>query len=301
MYKALALVAALSIAPAAAQAASPRDGLLVSPTWLAAHATDKNLVILQAGDLAEYQAKHVPGARFVAQDALSVTGPAPGNLVLEMPAPEDLRARLEKLGVSNDSKVVVVYGKDRLPAATRVLFTLETAGLKAPVLLDGGLVEWERSGHATTDAAASAEPGKLAPLKIRSRIVDAAFVDAHRNKPGFKVIDARAATFYDGSQAGGSRAQPQPAGHIAGAASVPFTTVMTPNATIKSADELMAMFRAAGVKPGDEVITYCHVGQQASAVAFAAETLGIMVLLYDGSYQDWSQRSLAVEGPVAAK
>ena len=57
------------------------------------------------------------------------------------------------------------------------------------------------------------------------------------------------------------------------------------------------MFRAAGVKPGDTIIGYCHIGQQATAMLFAARTLGYNVLLYDGSFTEWQKKDLPVENP----
>jgi thiosulfate/3-mercaptopyruvate sulfurtransferase len=63
---------------------------------------------------------------------------------------------------------------------------------------------------------------------------------------------------------------------------------------LKSADEIRAAFAKAGVKPDDTVITYCHIGQQATATLFAARTLGYKVLFYDGSFEDWSRRDLPV-------
>ena len=49
------------------------------------------------------------------------------------------------------------------------------------------------------------------------------------------------------------------------------------------------------------VITYCHIGQQATATLFAARTLGYSVMLYDGSFEDWSRRDLPVDNPSAPK
>ena len=54
-------------------------------------------------------------------------------------------------------------------------------------------------------------------------------------------------------------------------------------------DELRALFTAAGVKPGDTVVAYCHIGQQATATIFGARLLGFPVLLYDGSFEEWSR------------
>ena len=79
-------------------------------------------------------------------------------------------------------------------------------------------------------------------------------------------------------------------GHIAGAKSLPFSEVTDDNGRLKSADQLTSLFTKAGVGPKDTVVAYCHIGQQATAVLFAARTLGHPVLLYDGSFQDWAGR-----------
>ena len=64
---------------------------------------------------------------------------------------------------------------------------------------------------------------------------------------------------------------------------------------LKPAADIAAVFTKAGVKPGDTVIGYCHIGQQATAMLFAARSLGYKVVLYDGSFEDWSKRDLPVE------
>ena len=67
--------------------------------------------------------------------------------MLELPDTADLRARLEKLGISDDSHIVVIGGEDWVSPATRVVFTLEAAGLGARTqLLDGGSKAWKRAG-----------------------------------------------------------------------------------------------------------------------------------------------------------
>lgn len=107
-------------------------------------------------------------------------------------------------------------------------------------------------------------------------------------KPGIAVVDGRSASFYDGVQTGQGMHAPHKTGHIAGATSIPFTEVTGDDLKLKSRAELEALFTKAGVKPGDTVVGYCHVGQQATGMLFAARTLGHKVLLYDGSMEDWS-------------
>jgi thiosulfate/3-mercaptopyruvate sulfurtransferase len=284
----LLLVAALAMAPA-----DPRDEMLVTPAWLAQHLSDSNLVLLHVGEKAEYDARHIPGARFVtARDVSS----SEAGLTLEMSAPDKLRSQLSALGISDDSRVVVYYGKDWVSPSTRIVFTLLYAGLTRVSLLDGGMEAWTKEGHQVTDAAAPPRTGALSPITPTPLVVDAAFVQSHVNAPGFAVVDARDAEFYSGAKVGGPQDH-RKAGHIAGARSVPFTSVMTEDLKLKSKDELTAAFTKAGVQPGDTVITYCHIGQQATATLFAARALGHPVLLYDGSFEDWARRDLPVDNP----
>jgi thiosulfate/3-mercaptopyruvate sulfurtransferase len=75
---------------------------------------------------------------------------------------------------------------------------------------------------------------------------------------------------------------------VAGALSVPYRETADEHTMLRSPAELTALFTKAGVKPGDAVIGYCHIGQQATAMLFAARRLGHPVRLYDGSFEDWS-------------
>jgi thiosulfate/3-mercaptopyruvate sulfurtransferase len=275
-------------------AADPRAALLVSPAWLADRLKDPDLVLLHVGDRAEYDRAHIPGARLVSQDDLAVSthDHATGaGLSLELPTPDSLRARLARLGISDRSRVVVYYGNDWISPATRVVFTLDHAGLGARTsLLDGGMPAWVAEQRATTSEVPARTVGALSPLRTKSLVVDAAWVRA-RGAANVRLVDGRAAVFYDGVEAGGPRK-----GHIPGARSIPYTEVTGADLRFKSAAELSALFRKAGIAPGDTVVAYCHIGQQGTAVLFAARTLGHPVLLYDGSFQEWSRRA---ELPVA--
>src|SRR5690606_42151025 len=81
------------------------------------------------------------------------------------------------------------------------------------------------------------------------------------------------------------------AGRLPGARSLPYSTVADSTGRFLADAALTELFRAAGVGRGDRVVVYCHIGQQATAVFFAARLLGYDVRLYDGSFQDWSKHT----------
>lgn len=287
---ALVVMSAMIPTSTRAQGADPRAGLIVSSEWLGSHLNDPNLVLLHVGDRREYDEAHIPGARYVSLDDIADSEhEKPGGLMLQMPAAESLRNRLSSLGISNDSRVIVYFGNDWVTPATRVVFTLDYAGLgDRTSLLDGGMQTWKGENRPLTKEIPASKKGTLAALKTKPIIVDAAWVKSNVGKNGISVVDGRAAAFYDGVQTGRGMTAPHKTGHIAGAKSVPFTEITDKTLKLRSRDELAAVFAKAGVKPGDTVVGYCHIGQQATGMLFAARALGHKVLLYDGSFEDWS-------------
>jgi thiosulfate/3-mercaptopyruvate sulfurtransferase len=291
-----ALTLAVTAAPLVAQQ-SAREHLLVTPKWVAAHLNDANLVLLQVGDKAKYDTQHIAGARYV---MFSDIGPVDSatKLSLEIPRDDSLRARLARLGISDNSRIVVYADSGRYSQATRVILTLDYAGLGASTsLLDGGMLGWVKSGNPTTTAPTPEKIGTLSPLKTRRAVVSGEFVRDNLGKPGIAVIDARTSNYYDGTSEGGPT-DARKKGHIPGALTVPFSSLYTDANELRTPEELQRIFSAAGVKPGDRIVGYCHIGQQATAMLFAARTLGHEVLLYDGSFEDWARRGWPVEvGP----
>jgi thiosulfate/3-mercaptopyruvate sulfurtransferase len=291
-HLAVALVfSALAASPLVA-AETPREAMLISVEALAKKISDPDLVLLHVGPPAGYERGHLPGARLVRLSDL-VT---PTNFdVLAMKA---LRQQFARLGIANTSRIVVYAADGWLSPATRVVFTLHHGGHGARTrFLDGGQDAWVRAGHALmTDVLPIPEP-ILAIHDTPPLVVDADFVLAHRSTPGFVLVDARNAEFYSGEKQGGRPDSPHRAGHIAGAVSIPFGSVFDDKLQLLPDDRLREVFTRAGVKPGDTIVAYCHIGQQATAVLLAAKALGHDVRLYDGSFEQWSSRP---ELPVVA-
>jgi thiosulfate/3-mercaptopyruvate sulfurtransferase len=267
-----------------AHAAAGGD-LLVETEWLASKLADRQLVVLHVGNRAGYDKAHIPGARPITEeDVARPHDMARGDLMLELPEPASLRARFESLGVSDDSVIVVYAGAGTpLQSATRIVLTLDYLGLGGQTsLLNGGLAAWQRAGLDTTTAAPKVAPGRLRERPVSPVVVDAAFVQSLGGRARHVLVDARAPVFYNGTEPTfGKR------GHIPKAINIPFSSISDARGLISPTD-LEKTFDAAGIRPGDTVVAYCHVGQQATAVVLAARLLGFSVLLYDGAFQDWA-------------
>jgi thiosulfate/3-mercaptopyruvate sulfurtransferase len=284
-------VLAAFIGTATAAIAAPSCGghggpatLLVSTGWLAAHLRDPKLVVVAVGDRAEYDRAHIPGAAFLRYQDLSSRVSA---LTLELPPMNELAETFGALGVSSDSRIVVyVGGGGRTIQATRALLTLDAMGLGAQSsLLDGGMAVWQSEGRPVSAEAPTVRRGAISPCPQTDVIVDSAYVASHLSRgDGVAIVDARAPEFYTGqSTSPGKRA-----GHIPGAANLPFSTFVDPQGKLLPAATLREMFQHAGIRPGDRVVSYCHIGLQATMVYFTARYLGYEARLYDGSWEDWS-------------
>lgn len=270
-------------APAQSSRTARAIPFIVSPSWVAERLGNAPLVMLHVGDKAEYEGTHIPGAQFI---AFTEVGIERDGLTLEMPPVEKLRTLFEQAGVSDTSLIVVYFGRDWVTATTRVFLTLEYLGLgDRTAILDGGLPAWRAEGHPITATTWSAAPGSVTPRVRSDVIVGAAYVRASLDTPSVTILDARTPDYYTGENDGRGR-YPRP-GHIAGAGNVPFSSLVDDRNRFKDPAVLRTMLRDAGADSGDQVVTYCHIGQQGSLLYFVARSLGYDVRLYDGSFQEW--------------
>lgn len=268
-----------------AQSTPAAAPMTVTADWLDKNLSDPKLVLLHIGQRPEYDAGHIAGAAFISLQDISAPQGADG-LSLELPTADQLKPTLEKLGISNDSRIVLYFGKDWVSPTTRVYYTLDVFGLgNSTSILDGGMPAWTASGKTLSKDIPVKKAGSVKLEKNERLVASADWLKASLKKDDVKVIDARNTNFYDGSNAGN---MPR-AGHIAGAKNIPFNTITDETNKLKDDATLRKMFADAGVKPYDNVVTYCHIGQQGTLDYFAAKKLGYKVALYDGSYQEWSR------------
>ncbi len=284
----------------AAVAGQVRSEMLVSTAWLARHLTNPAVVVLDIGvNRAEYDAGHVPGARFVSLRELAVSR---NGVPVELPPVADLKRVFEQAGVGDKTRVIL-YGDMLGLAAARAYFTLDYLGHgDRAALLDGGLEKWKADKRPLSTGATPVQPAVFTPRVRPELVVYLADVrnlswEAANEKPApVTLLDARPPAEYTGEE--GRNGIPR-AGHIPGALSLYWmdTLESKENPEFLPPHDLRRVFEKAGVS-GRRMVTYCVSGMQASHLYFTAKYLGYDVALYDGSFSEWSNTP---EMPVTRK
>lgn len=284
--------AAVSAAPNARAAnAAP---MLVSTEWAAQHANDRGLVLLHVGTKAQYDSGHVAGSRFVSLEEIAIPM-QPGALSLQMASVEQLTAWAARNGIGNSSRVIVIPHDANLQSATRVFFTLAYLGIGDNAsLMDGGYQAWKREARAVSTTAPSAAAAVPFTPQVRPELIaQVGQVETATQDQSRHIIDARLTRFFNGDGGG----FPRP-GHIPSAVNIPISSVSL-NGYLRSPAELQALFDAQKVGSSKPVITYCHIGQQATLLWFVATLIGRDARMYDGSFQEWSGSTRPIVGPPA--
>ena len=266
------------------------NSLLVSTEGLARRLNDPRTVIIHVGrDRTSYDAGHIPGARFL---ALSSIVTEQGGVPNELPPAEQLESTFEALGVSDNSRVVL-YGDLAGLAAARAFFTLDYLGKTDAALLDGGLERWRSENHPVSTEAPSVQPGSLTARVRRDIVVDADWVrERLGNDSTIVLVDARPPAEFSGQTPGDGITRP---GHIPGAHSIFWRTALVSDQDLRlrSPEVLHASYTLADAAFGDTIVAYCRTGVQASHAYYVARYLKRPVVMYDGSFIDWSRRGEA--------
>mgnify|MGYP003649735171 CR=1 FL=1 len=178
---------------------------LVSTDWLAQHLKDPDLRILDASwylpdagrdPKAEYDAAHIPGARFFDIDDIS---DARSDLPHMAPPIEKFMSRLRAMGVG-DGHQVVVYDGAGLMSAARVWWLFRLMGQENVAVLDGGLPKWQAEGRETEDMPPVPRDRHMT-VRFQNQLVRDVTQVAHASKLGDpQIVDARAAARFRGAQ-----------------------------------------------------------------------------------------------------
>ncbi len=263
---------------------------LVSTDWLAENLKAPELRLIDASWYmpadnrdcrAEYERAHIPGARFVDIDEVADLR---SSLPHMLPPVEKFMSRMRALGIG-DGHQVVVYDTAGIFSAPRVWWMFKYFGQDNVAVLDGGLPKWKSENRPVTDQKPTIRDRHMITDIRHDLVRDVTQVAASAKLGDYTIIDARSAARFKGET-------PEPreglaSGHIPNSRNVPFGEVLTPEGTIKSNDELRAVFEAAGVDLTKPAITSCGSGVTAAILGLALTRLGVEFSLYDGSWSEW--------------
>lgn len=270
---------------------------MISTDDLAQRLGDPRLKIIDAtwrldgtGARGPFTQARIPGAVFFDIDAIAdLASPLPHML----PTPEAFAGAVSAFGIGSDDEVVV-YDQAGLFSAPRVWWTFRVFGHDQVSVLDGGLPKWVSENRPV-------EVGQPAAVKLahfisefRPGLVRASDRILPDVAGGRQLLDARPAARFQGEAP-----EPRPGlrrGHVPGARNLPFPQVLTADGTLKSREDLAAVFEAAGIDLSEQITTTCGSGLTAAILALAAARAGNSdVAVYDGSWAEWG----ASDAPIA--
>lgn len=233
----------------------------------------------------EYLAGHIPGAVYADLDR-DLSGPVTGSSGRHpLPDPDAFKAMLQRLGIDNDTQVVV-YDDASGAVAARLWWLLRWVGHTRVAVLDGGFRAWVAANgpletdvpqYPATEMAVSPDPGLVA----HSDEIEAALEqggDPH-------LVDARGRARFEGVE--------EPidavAGHIPKALNFPFADNLDEDGAWKPPQQLKALW--AGLFGSDSPPPFavmCGSGVTACHLALSAEIAGLPApRVYVGSWSEW--------------
>jgi len=261
--------------------------VLVETDWVAEHLSDDSIRIVEVDENpALYAEAHIPGAiGFDWKKDLQ------DQVKRDFLGPEDFGALFGSRGISSDH-TIVLYGDRNNWFAAYTYWYLRYYGHDKMFLVNGPREKWIAEGRETTsdvpsypEATFTAQPGDESIRSKREEVLS-------KLNSETRLVDVRSPQEYSGeliAMAGYEQEGAQRAGHIPGAASVPWAQAVREDGTFKSADELQELYEGKGVLNGNPIIAYCRIGERSAHTWFVLhELLGHHdVKNYDGSWTEW--------------
>ena len=283
--------------PAIARKGYAHPESLVSTEWLAGNLADDSLRILESDeDVLLYETGHIPGAQKIDWH-IDLNDSVQRDYVSK----EEFEKLLRSKGI-DESKTVIFYGDKNNWWAAYAYWVFQLFGFTNAKLLDGGRIKWEQEGREMTTEVPTFPPTSYRAKDRDDERIRAFFHQVREHSEGGRpLVDVRSPDEFSGvkthmadyPQEGTLRG-----GHIRGAKSVPWARAANSDGTFRPAAELRAIYEEEqGLKPGDDVVAYCRIGERSSHTWFVlTHLLGYRkVRNYDGSWTEWGN---AVRAPI---
>ncbi len=264
---------------------------IVTTQWAAENLNNANIRFVEVDvDTTQYDQGHLRGAvAFNWQTQLQ------DQVRRDIISQEDFGALLSKAGVGPDTHVVL-YGDNNNWFAAYAFWLFKYYGHENVSLINGGRKKWVDEGREfVTDVASYPVTNYVVTNVNPDYRADRDYIKARLDKispNGFGLVDVRSVAEYVGDVIAppGMSETAQRAGHIPGAANIPWAQAVAEDGTFKSREELEALYGNRGITgSNNEIVTYCRIGERSSHTWVALKyILGYEnVRNYDGSWTEW--------------
>jgi len=264
--------------------------VLVSTQWVADHLGDPTIRLVESDeDVLLYETGHIPGA--VKIDWVADLNDAVTRDYVDAARFQQL---LRDRGIDDDT-TIVFYGDKNNWWATYAFWVFRLFGIERLRVMDGGRLRWVEEGRPLAMERPHHAPGRITVHKRDDGRIRAFRDQVTRHvKAGRPLVDVRSPEEFRGERLHMPEYPNEGAlrgGHIPGARSIPWGRAVSPEThTFRPAAELRAIYlEENGLKPGDDVVVYCRIGERSSHSWFALTyLLGFeRVANYDGSWTEW--------------
>jgi len=269
--------------------------VLVSTEWVAQHANDDNVRIVESDeDILLYELGHVAGSVKIDwhEDLQDVTD-------RDFIDSDGFNQLMSRLGIERDTMVVFYGDKNNWWAAYAYWF-MKYMGHENVKIMDGGRRKWEDESREMTRTVPQIQPTEYSGAQVRPELrayrddvlKHIGYEGRKQTGKGGPLVDVRSPGEFSGDllhmpdypQEGALRG-----GHIPGAANIPWAKAVADDGTFKPANELKELYEGQGIMPDKEIVVYCRIGERSSHTWFVLhELLGYEnVRNYDGSWTEW--------------
>ena len=261
---------------------------LVDAKYLLENRTKENIVVIDArGGMLEEGALMYDKATVVDWTDISLLDEFGGENLGKLLSKDNYEQIFSKLGINADSEVLV-YGftmpEQGFGDEARVVYTFNYAGFDNVKFIDGGFKQVEKLGFNKNYEPASDRIDVSDVVRSEATQNEKAiFTDELLSKLGnadVQILDTRLEVEYNGRVMYGENK----AGHIPGAISLSFNSLVDEEGFVKSREELEKYVNEKGLDMNKLQITYCTTGVRASYVAVILEELGFKVRNYEPSF-----------------
>ena len=233
----------------------------------------------------EFLNEHIEGSQFFDLDKNSDLN---STLPHMLPSRKKWQEIISSYGINNQDKIVI-YDNSDIISSCRCWYMFVYFGhdIDKIFILNGGLKKWKIDNKKITNRLTTINRSNYSPKEIKSLVLNKLQIDENIKSNYFQVIDARGKKRFEGIES-----EPRPglkSGSIKNSKNLPFDTCINKfDHTFKNKDELIKVFKYAGVEHNKQQVFTCGSGVTACILAMANKIINDKnPIIYDGSWSEY--------------